>query len=115
MPNTWLTFSVAAAGFLLVGCNKTPTDETADAVARSGRARSEGIQTQADAQAKALDQRSVALRAQAKQTGGYTGQRLNVQADALAREADIVRRQGKAQGESTQEAADAQAKGIRSR
>lgn len=114
MTKTWLIVSIAAAG-LMVGCNKTPTDKTADAIARSGRDRSEQIQAQADNQAKALDQRSTALTAQAKQTGGYTGQRLHVQADALSREADIVRRQGKAQGESTEEAADAEAKGIRSR
>lgn len=111
----WSLSVVFAAAVSVAGCNQTPADKAADAIARSGHDRSKAIQSEADNQAKGLDQRSTTLTGQAKQTGGYTGQRLNVQADALAREADIVRKQGKAQGEATQEAADAQAKGIRSR
>jgi hypothetical protein len=111
----WSLLVVSVAAVSVAGCNQTPADKAADAIARSGHDRSEAIQSQAENQAKGLDQRATTLSGQAKQAGGYTGQRLNVQADALGREADIVRKQGKAQGEATREAADAQAKGIRSR
>lgn len=104
-----------AAAALVVGCSRSPADRAADAIGSSGRQRSAEIRNAAEIQGKALDERSSALSAEAKQTGGYTGQRLQVQANALSREASIVRRQGKAQGEAAQEAADAQAKGIRSR
>ena len=113
MRNTLLLLSVAAA--LAAGCSQSPTDKAADQIARAGHDRGEAIKAQANSQAKTMEQQASTLDTQAKAAGGYTGERLKVQAQALTREADIVRRQGKAQGQSAEEAADAQAKGIHSR
>ena len=113
MRKTLLLAGLAAA--LATGCSQSPTDKAADQIARAGHDRGEAIKTQADSQAKTMEQQASGLSAQAKAAGGYTGERLKVQAQALIHEADIVRRQGKAQAQSAAEAADAQAKGIHSR
>ncbi|MEO7025952.1 MAG: hypothetical protein ABI056_00185 [Caulobacteraceae bacterium] len=106
---------IAASVAALAACSQSPQDAQADAVLKGARARAGQIRQQAGAQARALDERSKSLGDQAKQTGGYTGQGLKVQADAFAHQADILREQGEAQAGAVVEAADAQAKAIHSR
>lgn len=61
----WSLLVVSAAAVSVAGCNKTPADKAADAIARSGHDRSKAIQSQADNQAKGLDQRATTLSGQA--------------------------------------------------
>lgn len=114
MSHFWLLAS-ACAVLALAACNKTPTEREAEAVSEAGRVRAEGVRERASDEASALDDRAKRLSAKAKTAGGYTGDRLDTQADAAAEEADIVRKQGRLQAESVEEAANAQAKAVRSR
>jgi len=108
---------IVAVGAMLalVACQKTPTEKQADALSESGRSRAESVRERAQTEADALDRRASSLDARAKAAGGYTGERLAVQAGAAADEADIVRKQGRKQAEAVEEAADAEAKTVRSR
>ena len=112
--NVWRAAAIAALA-LTAACSRSPQDAQADAIAKQARTQAEVIQRQADAQAHALKQQAATLAAEAKRAGGYTGQRLQVQSDAAAREADIVLRQARDQSQAAIEAGDAQAKAIRSR
>ena len=99
----------------LAACQKSPTEEQADALSEGGRIRAASVRIGAEKEAEALDQRANDLAAKAKAAGGFTGERLAVQAEAAADEADIVRKQGRTKAESVEEAADAEAKAVRSR
>lgn len=100
---------------VLAGCEKTPTEQRAEALAEAGRGKADIVRERAKAEAEALDLRASDLSAKAKAAGGYTGERLAVQAGAAADEAAIVRKQGRTQAESLEEAANADAKAVRSR
>ena len=52
---------------------------------------------------------------EAQQAGGYTGERLKVRADALAKEAKIIRKQANMQADAVRESADARVKASESR
>lgn len=91
---------------------------SAEVMTRGGVALTQKAQRVTDAsraQADSLDQQAQQLKAQAKEAGGYTGERLTVRADALAREAAIVDKQGRTKAAALREAADAQAKQVAAR
>ena len=73
------------------------------------------MKAHAAAEAQSLDRNAQALDTQGKQAGGFTGERLKVEAEASKKEAEIVKRQGEARAEATVEVARGQAKAIRSR
>jgi len=108
-----LVLLIAAA--CVAGCSKSPQDQQADRLRAAADAKAQQIRDQAAPQIQAMNDQSKALAAQAKSTGGYTGERLKVQADSLSRQADILDKQARAQADATREAADAQAKQIASR
>ena len=110
-----MIIAAVAIGAVAGACSRSPRDAQADAIAKDAHTRADVIRKQAEAQAHALQQQAATLSAQARQAGGYTGERLKVQADAAAREADIVMRQGRDQAQAAAQAGDAQAKAIRSR
>jgi hypothetical protein len=105
----------ACTVLVVVACEKSPTEKQAQALSDSGRSRASEVREGAKAEADALDLRASNLTAKAKAAGGYTGERLAVQARAAADEASIVRKQGRVQAQSIEEAGDAEAKAVRSR
>lgn len=107
-----LMLAFAAA---LAGCHKSPQDAQADHIKAVADAQAKQVAEASRAQADRLDDQAQQLKTQAKQAGGYTGERLGVRADALAREAGIVEKQGRTQAAALREAADAQAKQITAR
>ena len=113
MVRVMLTASVCAM-LGLVACQKSPTEKQAEALSDGGRIRADSVRQRADIEAVALDRRANDLSAKAKAAGGYTGERLAVQAHAVEDEAVLVRKQGRAQAESVEEAANAEAKAVRS-
>jgi hypothetical protein len=104
-------------GALLVlgACQKSPEDQRAADLRDAARVQARAVTDQAQAEAGALDKQAKDLDGQGKAAGGFTGERLETRSDALAREADIVKRQGAARARAIEDAAKAQAEAIHSR
>jgi hypothetical protein len=100
---------------LTAACQRTPEQQQTDSVRADAQQRASAIENQADIEANRLDQQADILANQAKQAGGFTGQRLTVRADALAKEAKIVRKQANLRADAVKEAADARIKASESR
>ena len=100
---------------VLAGCQQTPDQKYAEQVRSDAQQRGAAIENQAEAEAGRLDRQASDLKEQAKQSGGLTGERLSVRADALTKEAKIVRKQADMRAEAVKEAADAQIKTSQSR
>src|SRR5690349_9858032 len=105
------TLALAAAGC----AQKSPEQQQLDQIRSDASNQAKAIENQAELQAAPLDQQAEALSNQAKQAGGYTGKRLEVKADALEKEAKLIREQADKQGDAIKEAADARIKTIQSR
>lgn len=100
---------------LATACQRTPEQQQADKLRADAQQRASAIYNQADTQANGLKQRADAIDNVANQAGGYTGQRLKVRADALAKEAKIIRKQADMQAAAVRETADARIKTSESR
>ncbi len=100
---------------LTAACQRTPEQQQADKLRADAQQRASAIENQADTQANGLEQRADAIDNVANQAGGYTGQRLKVRADALAKEAKIIRKQADMQAAAVKETADARIKTSESR
>jgi hypothetical protein len=100
---------------LTIACQRTPEQQQADQLRADAQQRGAAIENQADAEADRLGQQAGDLNNQSSRAGGYTGQRLKVRADALAKEAKIVRKQADMQAGAINEAADARIKANQSR
>ena len=98
---------VLAMVVLTAACQRTPEQQQADKLRSDAQQRGALIENQADSQAD-LDN-------QAEQAGGLTGERLKVRADALAKEAKIIRKQAGMQADAGKEATDARIKASESR
>lgn len=108
--------SLALTAFALtVACQRTPEQQQEDRLRADAQQRASSIENQADTQAYRLEQQAEVLDNQATQAGGYTGQRLKVRADALAKEAKIIRKQADMQAAAIKETADARIKTSKSR
>ncbi len=108
-------FLLAASIAILAGCTQSPEQKEVTDIKQGAASRAAAIDNQAEAQAAPLDQQAEGLRNQAKQAGGYAGKRLDVRADALAKEAKLIREQADGQSAAVKEAADARVKALRSR
>ena len=107
---------LAASVVLLVSaCHRSAEDRQVAAIHDAAHKRAALVQEQATGQAAALDAEAHRLNVQAKAAGGYTGERLAVQADADSRQADILKKQGRDQADAVKLAAESQVKAIRSR
>src|SRR5438270_12071887 len=100
---------------LASACQRTPEQQQTDHVRADAQQRGAAIESQADAEADRLGRQADDLYSQSNRAGGYTGQRLKVRADALAKEAKIVRKQADMQASAIKEAADARIKASQSR
>jgi hypothetical protein len=100
---------------LATACQRTPEQQQADQLRADAQQRGTAIENHADAEADRLGQQADDLYNQSNLAGGYTGQRLKVRADALAKEAKIVRKQAAMQAGAIKEAADARIKATESR
>jgi hypothetical protein len=109
--------NVSGAVFLLlVGCqNSDPVERQADAYEAAGRNAADVITTEAAARAAGLDNEASALDQNASAVGGFTEKKLDVRADALRSEAEIVKDQGEAAAAAVKADADAKAKELRAR
>lgn len=99
----------------MAACQRTPEQKQADAVRSEARQRGAIIENQADAQADRLEQQASDLDNQAVQTGGMTGERLKIRANALNEESKVIRKQGDMQADAITEDADARIKASKSR
>lgn len=100
---------------LTAACQRTPEQQQTDKLRADARQRAAAIENRADIEAGRLDQQADVLDNQAQLTGGYSGQRLQVRADALTKEAKIVRKQAGLQADAVKESADARIKASQSR
>ena len=100
---------------LAVACQRTPEQQRADVLRSDAAERSSAIKNKADVDANRMQQQSAALREGAKQVGGLTGERLQVRGDAIAKEAKIVRKQGRMQADAIAKEADARIEASKSR
>ena len=100
---------------LTAACQRTPEQQQADNLRGEARLRGAEIEKHADSEADGLQQKAEALEYEAQQVGGLTGQRLRVRADALGKEAKIVRKQADMQSDAIKEATDARIKASDSR
>ena len=96
-------------------CQRSPEQQHSDKLRGEAQQQGAAIENRADRQANQLEAQAAALDNGAQQAGGYTGQRLKVRADALTKEAKIIRKQADMQADAVREAADAQAKTSESR
>jgi hypothetical protein len=106
---------LAGALLMLAACQKHPEDQRAAALQEAARDQAAAVKGQAGVEAAGLAKDAAALREQAAKAGGYTGQRLETRSRALAKESDIVKRQGEARAKAIEDAAKAQAEAIKSR
>ena len=109
------TLSALAIFVLTTACQRTPDQQQADMLRNDAQQRGSVIENQAETQADRLQQQAEALDIEAKRRGGLTGERLKVRAEALAKEAKIIRKQGDMQADAIEEAADARIKASESR
>jgi hypothetical protein len=109
---TSLALALIALG---AACQRTPEQRHDDQLRTDAHQQSAAIENQADTEAHRLEQQADDLYNQSNQAGGYTGQRLKVRADALGKEAKIVRKQAEMQADAVTEAADARIKATQSR
>jgi hypothetical protein len=100
---------------LAVACQRTPQQQQNDKLRQDAQLQGAAIENQADTQANQLESKAAALHNGAQQAGGYTGRRLNVRADALDKEAGLIRKQADMQADAVREAADAKVKASESR
>ena len=109
--------SLAVLGiiFLLAACQRTPEQQQNDKLREDAQRRGADIENRADTQADRLEAQAQVLEDQAQEAGGFTGQRLKVRADALAKEARIIRKQADMQADAIRQSADAEVKASESR
>lgn len=110
-------FLPLVAASLLAACSQaqTPQEKQIESIRADAKERAERIEEAADRRADPLDDQAKALRERAKQTGGYDARRLEIQADSLAKQADLVRDQAEDQAESVMATAKAKVEAIESR
>jgi hypothetical protein len=109
-------FATAILGLAtLGGCTSSdPKERAADAIESNASAQASEIKAAAAQRAEVLQNQSSQLAAEADKAGGYQGQSLDVRADALRKESNIVKAQAAAQADAVKAAGDARAKAIRS-
>lgn len=108
-------FTAVALLALMAACQRTPEQQRTDNQRSDAQQRGSVIENKADIDANGLQQQSAALRAGAQEVGGLTGERLKVRGDALAKEAKIVRKQGRMKADAITEETDAKIKASESR
>ena len=110
------TYLIAAAFVMLAACQSpSPAEQQADAYEAEGRNQASIIMAEAAVQAKLLEDQASEIGNTASNSGGYTEKKLDVRADALRREAAIVKEQGEARADAVRSSADAKAKALRAR
>jgi len=107
--------TVVAAALSLAACSTDPTEVQADAIEAAGDNRADAVQADANARSQALISQAETIEAEAAQATGYTRKQLEVRSEALRKEANLIRKQGNAQGDAIETRAEADAKDLRSR
>jgi len=99
----------------MAACQRTPEQQQTDTMRSDARHRGAAIENNANAEADRLQQQASDLENRATQTGGMTGERLKIRANALDQESKVVRKQADMQAEAIKEDADARIKASKSR
>lgn len=110
-----LTFAALAAISLQACQSSDPVDQQADAFEAAGRNRADQIEADATSRAKALETQAGQIDQNAVAAGGYTKRQLDVSADALRKQAVIIKEQGRARAAAVEAEADAKVKALRAR
>ena len=110
-----LTFAALAAISLQACQSSDPVEQQADAFEAAGRNRADQIEADATSRAKALETQAGQIDQNAVAAGGYTKRQLDVSADALRKQAVIIKEQGRARAAAVEAEADAKAKALRAR
>ncbi len=106
----------ALAAISLQACQSSdPVEQQADAFEAAGRNRADQIEADAISRAKALETQAGQIDQNAIAAGGYTKRQLDVSADALRKQAVIIKEQGHARAAAAEAEADAKAKALRAR
>ena len=106
----------ALAAISLQACQSSdPVEQQADAFEAAGRNRAYQIEADAISRAKALETQAGQIDQNAVAAGGYTKRQLDVSADALRKQAVIIKEQGRARAAAAEAEADAKAKALRAR
>ncbi len=105
-----------AAMAVLAGCQQSdPVERQADAYEAAGRNAAEKITAEAKSRAAGLDNQASALDQNASAAGGFTEKKLDIRAEALRSEADVVKEQGEAAADAVKADARAKAEALRAR
>ena len=110
-----LTFAAFTAISLQACQSSDPVEQQADAFEAAGRNRADQIEADAISRAKALEAQAGQIDQNAVAAGGYTKRQLDVSADALRKQAVIIKEQGRARAAAAEAEADAKAKALRAR
>ena len=103
-----------AAGLSLAGCTpQTPQEKQAEQIEDAADASADAVEAAAANQAAVMDAEAANLTNQAGPDGSYDGQRLNVRADALKKEAALVKEQAEAKARALRDAGRAQASALK--
>ena len=109
------TLVALATVSLMSACQESLEQQQADRMRGDAQQRGDVIEKQADNLADGLERQARALETEANQVGGMTGERIRIRADALEKEAKVIRKQADMQADSIKEAADAGIKASESR
>jgi hypothetical protein len=108
--------AMAVLGLASLGActSSDPKERAADAIESNASAQASEIKAAAAQRAELLQNQSSQLASEADNAGGYQGQSLDVRAEALRKESNIIKAQAAAQADAVKTAGEARAKAIRS-
>ncbi len=101
---------------ILSACQSSdPIERQADGYEAAGRNAADAIKAESALRATAMENQASMIERDAGAAGGYTEKKLDVRADALRREAEIIKDQGEARADAVRADASAKATDLRSR
>lgn len=107
------TMFLAPLTLALVACSpQTPQEQRAEQIRDQADAQADAIEAEADNQASAMEAEAAGLVNQAGASQSYDAQRLNVRAEALRREAELVQEQAEAKARAVRDQGQAQASAL---
>ncbi|WP_448502596.1 hypothetical protein [Sphingomonas sp.] len=111
MRNFALTLALPALA--LAACSEpTPQEQRASQIRAEADAQADALEAEAGNQAAAMEAEAASLANQAGTSQSYDSQRLNVRAEAMKREAELVRKQADARAKAVRDQGQAQASAI---
>lgn len=108
-----LALILAIPTLALAACaEQTPQQQRAEQIRDEADAQADALEAEAGNQAAAMEAEAAGLVNQAGASQNFDSQRLNVRAEALKREADLVRKQSEARAKAVRDQGQAQASAL---